>query len=393
MTTNTESFDVAIVGAGVIGTVTARELASDHDVVVIDKGQIAGETTGKASGIISTVASYHAYPDLGHHAMSYFESFDGTGEFNFTERPRIQLVPPGMEETTKQRAAESAENGFETTFLDAQELDSRYPDVFDLSSYVGGIEYRDTGWVDPYTFTMALKADAEDAGAEFRTGVAVEEVLADGGAVSGIRTDQGVIHADAVVVATGWRTRSLLSGMVEVPVYPFRWQAITLDPGWELDETYPMGYDPVSERYWRPEHNGNIHVGGGEYKVETPGAVREQVTEEFKHETAERMPGRLQGLDEARFIDGDTCPTGDATTPDKFPILDAPTEGPEGLVVSTGYHIGGVMTAPAAGVGARSLLTGEEAPFPLAPFSLSRFEDRGTDFEFGRLMKDHTSYE
>jgi glycine/D-amino acid oxidase-like deaminating enzyme len=393
MTRDNEGFDVAIVGAGIIGTVSAYELAPDHDVVVVDKGQVAAETTGRASGIVSTVASYHAYPDMAKHVMSFYRDFDGTGKFSFTQRERIQLTPPEMEETTRERAKESAENGFSTRFLENDELEEKYPDIFDLEGYVGGAEYEDTGWVDPYTLTMELKNEAEDRGAEFRTGVEVEEVTVDDGAVTGLQTENGDIQANDVIVAAGWWTRSLLEGIVEVPVYPFRWQAITLDPGWEVDEDYPMGYDPVSERYWRPEHNGNIHVGGGEYKVEEPGSVSESVKEEFKLETAEMMPGRLRGMDEAQFINGDTCPTGDATTPDMFPIMDAPDDAPDGLVVNTGYHIGGIMTAPAAGTGARSLVTGEDAPFDLEPFSMSRFDSRSADFEFGRLMHDHTSYE
>jgi len=62
------------------------------------------------------------------------------------------------------------------------------------------------------------------------------------------------------------------------------------------------------------------------------------------------------------------------------------------LVVTTGYHIGGIMTAPAAGTGARALITGEDVPFDLDPFSLDRFDSRSADFKFERLMDDHTSY-
>lgn len=393
MTSDNERFDVAIVGAGIIGTISAYELAPDHDVVVIDKGQIAAETTGRASGIVSTVASYHAYPDLAKHVMSFFHEFDGTGEFSFTQRERIQLTPPEMEETTRRQAQESAKNGFATRFLERDKLEKKYPGIFDLEGYVGGAEYEDTGWVDPYTLTMALKNEAEDMGADFRTGVEVTDLTVTDGSVTGLQTENGTIHADDVVVAAGWWTRPLLEGIVEVPVYPFRWQTITLDPGWETGEDYPMGYDPTAERYWRPEHNGNIHIGGGEYKVKDRGYRRESVEEEFKLETAELMPERLQGMDEAEFISGDTCPTGDATTPDMFPIMDAPEDAPDGLVVNTGYHIGGIMTAPAAGTGARSLVTGEDAPFDLEPFSMSRFASRSADFEFGRLMHDHTSYE
>lgn len=390
MNDTSEQADVVVIGAGVIGCATARELAPDHDVVVIEQGQIAGDTTGKASGLVTTAASYHPYPDLAKHTIEFFREYDGTGEFSFTERPRIGLTPAGEDEAARRTAAEAREGGFETHYHTRSALEERYPGVFDLpEDYAGGIEYRDTGWVDPYTYTMTLADDAMDAGAEFRTNTAVETVRVDDGEVRGVETEDGSIAAPAVVCAAGWRTRPLLSDVVEVPVYPFRWQTLDIDPGRDVAD-FPMGYDPLARRYWRPEHNGNLHVGGGEYRVEKPGAVRERVREGFRTRTAREFPTRFADLGDARIIAGDTCPTGDATTPDKFPIMDAPVPG---LVVSTGYHIGGIMTSPAAATAARALLTDGGAPFDVEAFSLDRFESRSTDYEFVGLMEDHTALE
>ena len=75
-----------------------------------------------------------------------------------------------------------------------------------------------------------------------------------------------------------------------------------------------------------------------------------------------------------------TCPTGDAATPDGVPIVDAPAEGPDGLVVATGMHGFGIMLAPVAGVAARARVTGDDPPFPSAPYALDRFADCSTDF-------------
>lgn len=393
MSTLDDRYDVVVVGGGVIGCMTAEELASDHDVLLIEKNQIAGETTGKASGLISVVAEVPNNPALAHYSIDFFREYDGTGEFEFTERSRVQLTPPELEEPTRETARESAENGFDTTFLDANTVESRFPGIFDLSEYVGAAVYEDAGWVDPYTFTMTLKEAAEDSGADVVTGVEVESVVIEDDKVHSIQTDAGDVRTDHAVVTAGWKTRSLLEDILEIPVYPFRWQTITLQPGRELRDDYPMGYDPVAKRYWRPEHNGNLHVGGGEYKVENPGSVQKQVTEEFKLETARKMPKRLKHLENATVVNGDTCPVGDATTPDKFPILDEPENGPDGLIVSTGYHIGGVMVSPAVGIGTRALITGEKAPFPLDAFSMSRFNTTSTDFEFVGLMEAHTSYD
>lgn len=383
----TAEVDVAIVGAGIIGCAAARELASDHSVVVIDRGQVAGETTGHATGNTSVVTSFHEYPEYAHYANAFFSEYDGTGNFSYTHRPRITLVPPELEDRARSLARESADNGFETAYLSAEAVEAEYPGVFDLEGYVGGIHYRDIGWVDPYTFAVTLQEEAADAGAEFRTGVAVEAVTAEDGAVQGVMTDDGPVEAGRVVVAANWRSRALLAEHLELPVYPFRWQAVDLDPGeLPLGDDYPMGLDPVTETYWRREHNGNLHVGGGEYRIANPGSVRDSVDESYRRKVAVELPDRLHGLEDAELVGEDTCPTGDATTPDTDPIIDAPEEGPSGLVVAVGFHGGGVMSAPSAGAGVRSLVTGELAPYDVDQFRLSRFETRSTDFAFDPLM-------
>jgi hypothetical protein len=48
------------------------------------------------------------------------------------------------------------------------------------------------------------------------------------------------------------------------------------------------------------------------------------------------------------------------------------------------------MAADSIGTAVRSLLTGEEAPFPLAPFRLDRFETRSPEFPFRSLFEKST---
>jgi sarcosine oxidase subunit beta len=216
----------------------------------------------------------------------------------------------------------------------------------------------------------------------------VTRVSVDDGAVVGVETTAGRIRADTVVAAAGWRTRDLCLPHVALPVRPFRWQGATLEPSREIPDWYPMGWDPTIDRYWRPEHNGDLHVGGDELVVDDPGSRWTSVTEEFKLQLANEMPDVLAHLADAAFVRGDVCPTGDATTPDTYPIIDTPAEAPDDLVVATGFHIGGVMSSPAVAEAIRSLVTGEDPGFPLDPFRLDRFDTRGTDFPFVRHMAE-----
>lgn len=377
--------EVLIVGGGVVGCAIARWLAPDHDVLLLEADQLAGDASGKASGMVTNGASFRAHPRFARAATDFFPTFDGTGSFTFTPRESVGLVPEGDADWARREATRMRAADFDVEFVERAALADRYPGVFGLSGYEGALVYGESGWLDPYTYTVALADDAADRGATVRTGVEVDELLVEDDAVVGVRTTTDEVRADAVVMAAGWRSRELCLPHVELPLRPFRWQAATLDPGREIPDWYPMGWDPTIHRYWRPEHNGAIHVGGGEALVEVPGSRRSTVPESFTLQLAEQMPPRLRHLEDARFVNGDTCPTGDATTPDTYPIIDAPSEG---LVVATGFHIGGVMASPAVADAVRSLVTGDGVSFSLDPFRLSRFDTVEADFPFVSHMAE-----
>jgi glycine/D-amino acid oxidase-like deaminating enzyme len=198
--------DVVVVGAGVIGVAAARELAPDHGVIVLDKGQVAGDTTAKASGLITIVPDLDERPAVARYAVDFFEEYDGTGEFSFTPRESVQLVTDDEEAWARDQATRVADNGFDVEYLEPDAVEDRFPGEFVLDDFVGAVRWGDTGWVDPYTYTMTLRADAEADGVEFRTDTAVESVDAEGGDVTGVTTAAGRIEAPEVVCATGWRT-------------------------------------------------------------------------------------------------------------------------------------------------------------------------------------------
>ena len=364
-------YDVLIVGGGLAGVSAAAELAPDHDVAVLEAEGIAGGATGHASGLVTVVADWEGQPEAARYAIDQFRAYDGTGAFAFHERPFVQLrTEPDLAGLRTEADAFRA-RGFDVTAHDAAALEERYPDVFDVSDHAGAMVFDDAGWVDPYTYVTTLADDAADAGADVRTGVEVTGLLVADGRVRGVETTDGDVTAETVVVAAGWRTPELAG--LELPVRPFRYQTANLEGSADVAD-YPIAWDQASRLYWRPEHNGSLHVGGSAYYVSTPGSVRSTITGGFERLLATTVPARLPELHDARIVGDGTCPTGDAATPDHLPIIDAPAEAPAGLVVATGLHGFGIMAGPAIGRAIRARVTGEDAPFPLAPFELERFD-------------------
>ena len=369
---------VAVVGGGVIGCAVGRALATDHDVVVVEKGQVAAEASALAAGLITMTPSYSDLPEIPALANGFFREYDGTGAFRYTERESVEPVPPDREGEARRRVERLRGEGVSVSFVESEDVAGRYPRL-DASNCVGVVVFEETGWVDPYTLATTLRDDAAERGATFRTGTAVTGVEIDGDTVTGLETDAGSVEADTVVAAAGWRTADLLSGVLELPVRPYRTQCIVVDPGEDASDL-PMGWLPDDHVYWRPEHNGDVLLGGWSFAEDDPESASGDEDEAFRQHAADLLPRVFEGMDDAAFVDG--WAGVDGATPDTRPIVDATPDAPDGLVVATGFHGRGVMTAPVAARAVRSLVTGGGTELPLSTFALDRFESRSREFEF-----------
>ncbi len=367
---------VVIVGAGVSGLAIARDLARDHDVLVLDKGGVAADTTSRASGMISL--SLEPVPDeWTDFARGFFRDVDGRGIFSFTERETVRLVPTEAANEPDEHA------GKRCTYLDRAALTDRYPGTFgDLSAYAGGYVFDGTGYLDALEYAMTLKWAAEREGAGVFRDHAVTDLRVADGEVVGVETEYGTIDADYVVYATGWRTRQLLADHVEIPVRPLRWNAVVLEPEEPLSSDAPLGSEPRHRVYWRPTPRGDLLVGGNEHTLADPEGTPMGVESAFRDLVTEAVTPLLDGFGEANVRREDCCPTADSASPDGRPIVDAPAEAPEGLVAVTGFHGRGVMLSPVTARAVRSLVTDEPAPFPTDGLGLDRFDDRSADFDY-----------
>lgn len=372
--------EVLVVGAGVIGCAVARELAPTHDVVVVDRSGIATGATALAAGEVTVSSSYTDALDVAAHANEFFHAFDGTGQFEYEPRHSLELVPAGNESHVRRRVDRLRGKGVRVEYLDADAVAERYPRI-NADPLDGGVRHEDTGFVDPYTFAIALKNEAEDRGVTFRTDVTVTDIVTDGnGSVTGVDTESGVIEASTVVAAAGWRTERLLRDRVQLPVRPYRTQCVVLEPTEPLGREDPMGWIPGEHVYFRPELNGDFLVGGWSFAEDEPETASEREDEAFRNHVAELLPRFFRSFDDARFVNG--WAGVDGATPDTRPIIDTPQAGPEGLVVATGFHGRGVMTAPVAATLVRCLVDDESPPFDRSHFRLDRFESCSPDFEF-----------
>ncbi|WP_096390460.1 NAD(P)/FAD-dependent oxidoreductase [Halopenitus persicus] len=377
---------VVVIGGGIIGCMVARELADTHRVLVLERDGIAQGATARAAGEITMVPSYPDYPSIATHGLDFFRAYDGTGAFEFAEIPSVELVTPEREETVRARVERQRGNGVDVAFLEAADARDRWPGI-DMDEFVGVARYGGTGHVDPYTLATTVQSEATEAGARFETDVTVNGLVVDGAAgtgdaaIVGVGTDDhGTIECDHVVAAAGWRTRDLLADHLQLPIRPYRTQCLVLRPPEDLPSSFPMGWIPGEHVYFRPEANGDLLVGGWSFAEDDPDGASRSADEAFRDHVAALVPRFVDSPGPMRLVDG--WAGVDGATPDTRPIIDAPDDAPDGLIVASGFHGRGIMTSPVAATLIRCLLEGSEPPFPREPFLLDRFDDRSADFEF-----------
>jgi 4-methylaminobutanoate oxidase (formaldehyde-forming) len=124
-----DAYDIVVVGGGITGCASAWRLASDHDVALVEKGQIAGEASGLSAGLISGAKFYPDLPAAAEHIAEFYREFDGTGRFEFTPRNRVGLTLPELADEAREHAAYQAKHGRPVSWLSPAEVREKYPDL------------------------------------------------------------------------------------------------------------------------------------------------------------------------------------------------------------------------------------------------------------------------
>ncbi|WP_226006420.1 NAD(P)/FAD-dependent oxidoreductase [Natrinema salinisoli] len=341
--------DIVIVGGGIIGTAIAARLSdTDHDVTLLERSRIGGETTAASAGILMETIVAPTPFDLRFRARSrsvYRRLFD-RGPL---ESERIGTLYVAETTAFAERLEESAEilrdHGVEASFLSAAELERL---GIDSDGFVGGLHTPNDRICDATDVASWFATCARRNGAEIRTGVTVTDMIARDrdASISGIETDGGRLQADRVINATGpWAPK--LNDMVGVSL-PL---GHTLGPMVELEATEPID-GPVtileSKRYVRPT-GGTDGTGAwvGEYRTEYTDGQRYDpdrctVSDDFR-ETATDVASVVPALEGATVVDEWIGLR--TVTPDGRPIVGETSV--DGFVVACGMSGQGVTLAPA----------------------------------------------
>ncbi|MEV7979576.1 FAD-binding oxidoreductase [Streptomyces sp. NPDC086519] len=224
--------DVVVIGAGMVGAACALYASrAGLDVIVVDRGPVAGGTTGAGEGNL-LVSDKEPGPELELALLSGRLWAALAGELG----DRIEYEPKGgvvvAAEPEGLAALERLAAGQRAAGVLAEDVAADR--LHDLEPYLapglaGGVRYPQDAQVMP---ALAAAHLLRAGGARLSTGRTVTEVLrGPGGAVRGVRTDRGDIHAPAVVNAAGtWGGEVAARAGVRLPVLPRRGFVLVTEP-------------------------------------------------------------------------------------------------------------------------------------------------------------------
>ena len=375
--------DVVVIGAGVVGACCARACAeAGLTVVVIDRGPVAGGTTGGGEGNI-LVSDKEPGPELDLALLSreLWAQMAGSLGDSFELDPKGGLVVAAQQHTLDHLlrfADEQRACGVIAEPVAAADLPGHEPRI--SRDLVGGVFYPQDMQVQPMLAAAHLIEAARATGrTTLMTDCAVTGINVDAsGAVSGVRTAHGVISTRHVINAAGtWGGEIAALAGVELPILPRRGFILVTEPLPPLVRHKVYAADYVANvasdnagletsAVIEGTHSGTILIGASRERVGFDKTLDWHVLGRLAKQAIEIFPF-LAEVQLLRTYGGfrPYCP-------DHLPVIGPDPRAP-GLLHACGHEGAGVGLAAATGHVIAQSITGASTSIDLAPFSPARF--------------------
>ncbi len=414
--------DIVIIGGGIVGISTALFLAREGiDVVLCEKGHIAGEQSGRNWGWVRVQGRDTREIPMMLESLRFWDGFNE--EFG----EDTGFVRKGCFFTANSEAELRAFENWANIAKDF-DIDTRLIGRTELRQHVhgsatewaGAIYTESDGRAEPHLATPAIARAAERSGARIITSCAVRGLETSGGSVSAVVTEHGTIQTSTVLCAAGaWTSMFCRSLGINVPQLKVRGTVARTAPAEEvlsgnvfdarlgirrrMDGGYTVAHGavldhpvtPSSFRYFFKFFQALMQ----EIKIIKLSVGREFVDEWStpKHWPLDApspfeqtrvlnpaaSPSVLKGIRknlDSIFPQLASTPIVESwagmieASPDIVPIIDAVDQLP-GLHIATGFSGHGFGIGPGAGKTAAAMLTGTDCGIDISPLRLERFFD------------------
>jgi len=376
-------YSVVLIGGGGHGLATAHYLARRGitDVVVLEKGWLAGGNMARNTTVIRSNYLLDASAAIYEHALKLWEHLAEDLDYPilFSQRGVLNLDHSLTDvRDSRRRVAANRLNGIDAEWVDAKSAKDICPilNISDNIRYpVMGATYQARGGIAKHDYVawgFARSADA--AGIDLIQNCEVTGIDVDQGKVTGVQTSRGPITAD-VVAMVGAGHSSILAAMAgfRLPVQSHPLQALVSEL---LEPIHPaVVMSNAVHVYVSQAHKGELVMGAG---VDTYNGYGQRgafhVIERQMSAAVELFPvfARAHVLRTwGGIVD---------TTPDASAIMGLTPVA--NLYVNCGWGTGGFKVTPGVGQVMAELIATGEVPALMRDFSLERFTT-------GRLVDEH----
>jgi D-amino-acid dehydrogenase len=235
-----------------------------------------------------------------------------------------------------------------------------------IDQFKGGLRLLGDETGDCFMFCQELKKHCDDMGVTFKFNTSIDKLVVESGKLRAVKTDQGDLTFDKVLVCMGSYSKELLKAIdISVPIYPVKGYSLTVPitdsqfapTSTVMDETYKVA---VTRLGGRIRAAGTAELNG--FNLELPKVRTETIT----HVVRELFN---QGCDlaEAEYWTGLR-----PNTPDGTPIVGA--SGIAGLYLNTGHGtLGWTMSCGSAAVIA-DIMSDDKTAIDSQDLSIKRYK-------------------
>jgi 4-methylaminobutanoate oxidase (formaldehyde-forming) len=394
-----QSADVVIIGSGGFGSATAYFLMrrGGRRVVLLDRHELASQTSPRAAGNAATLRSTDLMTRLASRAVEWLLRFSRdtgqpldvvqSGSLKAARRPEDAAI-------LEQEAVRGQRLGLGTTVVSPEEAHRRHP-FFQPDGVRSVLHTPGDAYFEPPQVASGYATAAGQLGATLLARTTVTGIHVEGGAVQGVETDRGRIESPVVVDAAGaWARQVAARAGVYVPLVPTRHQVLITEPIAGVTADLPIVRIMDASVYVRPCWGGFL---AGGYESEPTQFDMDQLPEAFSmadtpldlallSRLLAGVRDQLPVLQEAPIrVHRGGIPT---MTPDGQHIVGL-VPGAAGFFIASGCNVAGLSIAPAIAEQLASWIVDGRPTEDLGDMSIARF---GPEWRDERRLREAAAW-
>jgi sarcosine oxidase subunit beta len=376
----TQTFDVIIIGAGIMGCSTAFQLAQRGlKVAVLEKSEVGAGSTGKSSAIIRQHYSNELTARMALYSLRVFQNFAEQvgGEAGFTPTGFVAMAAAKDRAGLEANVALQRRIGIQTELLSPEALREIMPGLETTDLVVAAYE-PESGYADPYSTVNAYANAIRKLGVKLMLGTEVTGLRFAAGKIVGVDTPKEKFDAPLVVNCAGpWGARVAKMAGLDAPINACRVQIAFFRRPAGYEAPHPVVADFINATYFRSE-TGNLTLVGlidpsEADAIVDPDNFNERHDADFVLNVGEQLIRRYPIMEQSQSTGGYAALY--AITPDWHPLIDEVPTG-SGFYICAGFSGHGFKLGPAVGLMTADLVTGRSNPeFDAHLFRFNRYAE------------------